>query len=110
MNPHSRGRDPRPQSKTLRLCAQVERALAFALGDSNDPVLQDLALDAVEPLGGDGHLLVRVVDAHGHGAAALVALDRANGWLRSCVAAAISRRRAPQLSFTLAPSDGGGDG
>jgi ribosome-binding factor A len=94
----------RPHSKCLQLCAQVEHALLFALGESNDPILLDLVLDGVEPLHGDGHLLVRFVDPAGHGiAAALAALDRARGFLRAAVADAIARRRVPQLSFTVVP-------
>src|SRR5262249_28325883 len=103
MNPHSRGR--RPHSP-LRLCTQAHEALTFALGETTDPVLLDLVLVAVAPMPDDGHLLVSLRDPCGHGLeAALAALDRARGFLRSAVADAIARRRAPQLSFTIAPED-----
>lgn len=104
MTSQSRGRGERPHQKTLQLCAQVERALAFALGETADPVLLDLVLDGVEPLHGDGHLLVRFVDPCGHGiVAALQALDRSNGFLRRAVGEVVTRRRVPQLSFTVLP-------
>jgi ribosome-binding factor A len=104
----SRGRGGRPFAKTLQLCAQVHDALSYALGDSSDPVLIDLVLDRVEPIDGDGHVLVVVADPCGHGlAAALQALDRARGFLRDAVARSVNRRRVPQLSFTVVPPPGG---
>jgi len=103
--PSSNDRGGRSSQKTLQLCAQVQDALSYALGDSSDPVLLDLSVEFVEPISG-GHLLVSVVDSHGHGLlAALDALDRARGYLRSSVAEHIHRSKAPQLSFTLVPPE-----
>lgn len=78
--------------------------MALALGETNDPVLMDLGLDHVEPMPDDTHVLVAFTDPCGHGVvAALAALDRGRGFLRAAVAAAVARRRVPQLSFTLVP-------
>jgi len=100
-------RGGRSTSKTRQLCAQVHDALSFALGDSLDPILTDLVLESVEPLEGNRHVLVAFSDPCGHGlAASLTALDRARGWLRDAVAAAITRRRVPALSFTVLPAGG----
>jgi ribosome-binding factor A len=104
----SHGRGGRPSAKSLQLCAQVHDALAYALGDSSDPVLIDLELDHVEPMDDGAHVLVVVQDPCGHGlAAALAALDRARGFLRDAVARTVNRRRVPQLSFTVLPPAGG---
>lgn len=104
MNSHSRGRRERPHSKTLQLCAQVEQALTFALLETTDPILQDLVLDAVLPLHGDGHLLVRFVDPCDHGLVrCLASLDAAAGFFRRAVAEGTARRRVPNLSFTVVP-------
>lgn len=102
------GRGGRPSPKTLQLCAQVHDALSYALAGASDPVLQDLVLDSVEPMQGDRHVLVAVLDPCGHGlVATLAALDRARGYLREAVAESIRRRAVPQLSFTVVPPDGG---
>lgn len=76
----------------------------FALGESTDPILLDLVLDGVEPLHGDSHLLVRFIDPCGHGLqASLAALDAARGFFRRALAEASTRRRVPNLSFTILP-------
>jgi ribosome-binding factor A len=103
--PHDRG--GRSSSKARQLCAQVHDALSYALGESSDPILMDLALDHVEPMPDDRHVLVVVTDPCGHGlAASLAALDRARGFLRDAVATVVQRRRVPQLSFTVMPAEG----
>jgi ribosome-binding factor A len=85
----------------------VHDALSYALGDSSDPVLMDLVLERVEPMQGEQHVLVVVQDPCGHGLVATMdALDRARGYLRDAVAASITRRRVPRLSFTVAPPGG----
>ncbi|MFN6147361.1 MAG: hypothetical protein ACK5AL_13450 [Planctomycetota bacterium] len=98
-------RGGRSIAKTRQLCAQVHDALSYAMGESSDPVLMDLVLDRVEPMQGDKHVLVVMLDPCGHGlAASLGALDRARGFLRDAVAATLTRRRVPQLSFTVTPT------
>lgn len=107
MTPFSNGRGGRPPQKTLQLCAQVHDALSFALGDTTDPVLLDLVLDRVEPWPDDRHVLVVVQDPCGHGVEdVLCALDQARGFLRAAVAETVTRRRVPQLSFTIEPAGG----
>ncbi len=100
-------RGGRSVAKSLQLCAQVHDALSYALGESSDPVLMDLVLDCVEPMQGDKHVLVVMQDPCGHGlVASLAALDRARGFLRDAVAESVTRKRAPQLSFTVLPAGG----
>ncbi|MCR9245530.1 MAG: hypothetical protein NXI31_10895 [bacterium] len=104
MTTDSHGRGGRPSQKTLQLCAQAADALAFALGDTTDPVLLDLTLVRVEPMPDQRHLLVVVDSPPRHGlVATLEALDRARGFLRTAVAASIHRSKAPRLSFTVEP-------
>ena len=103
----SEDRGGRSYQKTRQLCAQVHDALSFALGDTTDPVLLDLVLDRVEPMPDDRHVLVVVHDLGGHGVVAVLeALDRARGFLRAAVGDALTRRRVPQLSFTIEPTGG----
>ena len=97
--PHGRSRH-----RTLQLCAQVQEALAYALSECSSEVLQDLLVVAVEPAPDESHLLVVVQDTAAHGVALVLAeLDDAKGHLRHAVAESIVRRRAPLLSFTVAP-------
>jgi ribosome-binding factor A len=102
-------RPDRAGRKTLQLCKQVERELSFALaGDCADPVLGDLNVISVAPAPNAARLLVTVspspsgapidptqVTAH---------LARASGKLRCEIAAAIHRKKTPELAFcVLAP-------
>lgn len=104
--PSFNDRGGRSSQKSLQLCSQVHEALAYALGETSDPVLLDLHVEFVKPMS-SGHLLVGIFDSHGHGlVAALAALDRARGYLRTSVAEQVNRSKAPQLSFTLVPSGG----
>lgn len=100
-------RGGRSHQKTLQLCSQVEHALAFALGETHDPVLIDLQVAWVEPMeGSDRHLLVAVVDRFDHGLpSVLTALDGARGYLRQHVGESVRRRKVPNLSFTVVPCD-----
>jgi hypothetical protein len=113
----SQGRlfDPRRDRKTLQLCRQVERALASALaGGCGDEVLRDASVAAVEPLGGAGQLLVRLVlaeDAGVDAAEVMARLAARTPRLRAVVAADICRKRVPMLAFVVVPSMGRtGDG
>jgi ribosome-binding factor A len=102
-----RGHRPdRAGRKTLQPCKQVERALSLALaGDCSDPVLGDLNVVSVAPAPNAGRLLVTVspslsaapvdpneVTAH---------LARASGKLRCEIAAAIYRKKTPELAFCV---------
>lgn len=87
------------------LCGQAERAIAMALaGECGDPVLQDLAVEAVLPAPNAGRLLV-LVRPMTSGALPLDLLERLEGaapLLRRAVAEAIVRKRTPELAFQVA--------
>jgi len=91
------------QRKTQQFCRQVQRALNLALADGS-------AGDGINVSPGPdcGHLMVHIVaPADRPVLDAIEALRRAAPRLRSEVAQAISRKRAPELSFVPAfPSAG----
>jgi ribosome-binding factor A len=103
----ARGSTPR---KTLQLCSQVAETLLLVLAESADDVLRDLTVAAVEPLPGSNRLLVTlrpsVWAAKLETAQALLHLEQARGLLRSEVAAAICRRKVPDLLFRVVPAGG----
>lgn len=98
--------------KSLQLCKAAARALRAALAcDCGDALLNELEVVAVETDGRAMHLRVTVQLAaattdmdRGVAAQRLAALT---GFLRSAVAAAINRRRAPELRFVVLPTSGG---
>ena len=98
------GSRDKPRHKARQLCRQVAEVLDSLLsGDSGDELLNDLAVVAVEPAPDAATLLVTVA-SRGPApdpAAILGRLDRASGWLRSEVAAAITRKRAPFLAYRV---------
>jgi ribosome-binding factor A len=112
---HEDGRDPRydrrsPERragrKCLQLCAQVARTLAEVLtGECGDDLLRDLAVESVAPAPNAGRLLVTVslTPPVEPGLADQVAgrLERVRGRLRAEVAAAVHRRRVPDLVFRI---------
>jgi ribosome-binding factor A len=93
--------------KQRQLCGQVARTLSslFA-GECGDDVLRDLLVESVVPAPSSARLLVTVALAPTAQAvpAETIAehLERARGLLRSEVAAAVVRRRAPDLVFCIA--------
>lgn len=105
-HPHGRSGEG-PDRKALQLCHQVAETLEEVLAECGDGVLQALRVLDVEPAPDASRLLVTVaVDAppdealdpcrvHDH-------LVRASGHLRSEVAGAITRKRAPVLVYRLA--------
>lgn len=117
----SRGNDPAPiveppglrtvagsvvgDSKTARLCRQVEEAVAWALAASTSPVLRDLQVLHVEAARGAALLRVRLAtaDSVGREDDILDALARARSYLRGEVAGAVHRKRAPTLQLVLVP-------
>ena len=97
------------ERKTQQFCRQVQRALNLALADSSAPGLAcELFVDEVSPGPDCGHLLVRIVVPDGYCVAdAMVALRNDASRLRSEVAMAIARKRAPELFFVPALMQGG---
>lgn len=97
------------ERKAQQFCRQVQRALNLALEDSSaDENLSGLFVEEVSPAPHCGHLLVHVLVPAGRVAAeAISALRRDSARLRSEVAMAISRKRAPELLFVPVFSDGG---
>jgi ribosome-binding factor A len=103
-----RSSDRQAQRKARQLCRQVERALnlAFADRDGEDD-LGGLFVDEVTPAPDGGRLLVHVViPADRPAAGVILALRHESPRLRSEVAAAVTRKRAPELSFIPASPEG----
>lgn len=84
----------------MQLAKQVQRALTYALPETGDDLLLTAYVDDVQPAPDANHLLVSV---HGEGdpLALLAALNQHTGQLRSAVAEAITRRKAPELAFQI---------
>ena len=97
--------------KARQLCRQVQRALNLALADHGaGHAISDLFVEEVSPAPHCGHLLVHVViPADRRVSEVLAALRRNAAGLRSEVARAITRKRAPELSFVPAFPAGGED-
>jgi ribosome-binding factor A len=106
-----RSSDRQAIRKTRQLCRQVERALNLALADrtAGDDI-EGLFVDEVSPALDCGRLLVHVLIPDERPAAEVMsALRREAPRLRSEVAAAITRKRAPELAFIPAFPEGGSD-
>ena len=99
------------QRKAQQFCRQVQRALNLALADSSaDDSLACLFVEDVSPAPDCGHLLVHVHIPAGHQVVdAISALRRDAPRLRSEVAMAITRKRAPELWFVPVVAHGGND-
>lgn len=102
---HYSGRSKRDR-KTQQLCRQVERTLNQVLsGDFSDEVLQSLLVESVEPAPNAGNLLVTVsaanLDESHDSLTVMERLDCVTGHIRSEVAASITRKRAPRLTFRV---------
>lgn len=105
--------------KTQQLCQQVWHVLEAVLtGEARDADLQGLSVISVVPAPHAGRLLVTVQswaeDAFSRWTVIDEKLRRATPWLRSELAASISRRRIPELVFQFAglttPMEAGRDG
>ncbi len=99
------------QRKTQQFCRQVQRALNLALADSSVAGMGcDLFVDEVSPGPDCGRLVVHIVVQDGYSVVdAMSALRSDASRLRSEVAMAIARKRAPELSFVPVPVRGGDD-
>ena len=90
-------------TKALRLCGQVLEILSLQLAAEADDILNDLEVVGVEPVSNTKQLLVTVRPS-GNSAdpsRILEALGRASSRLRCEVASAITRRRAPLLTYRV---------
>lgn len=90
--------------KAKQLCRQVETALGYVLaGDEADPLLESLQVVSVSPAPNSSRLLVTVwADGESIDRQAIHdRLQRHAGRLRTEIAAAITRRRAPTLIFNV---------
>lgn len=92
------------QRKTHQFCRQVQRALNTAFADlSAGDALDGLYVEEVCPAPDCGRLLVYVIVPSGLSIAEVMhALSRETARLRSEVASAITRKRAPELCFVPA--------
>ena len=99
------------ERKTRQMCRQVQRALNLALADRGaQEDVNELYVEEVSPAPDCGHLLVHVVVLPQRLVnEALGALRRDAARLRSEVAIAINRKRAPELSFVPVCPVGGED-
>src|SRR5262249_25395370 len=99
-----RARRPAPR-KMLQLCGQVARTLTSVLAESGDDVLRDLVVVSVAPAPSSARLLVTGSPAPwaqpGGIDRAAGRLEHARGRLRTEVATAVRRRRAPDLVFRI---------
>lgn len=98
----------RTDKSARRLARAAERQLTLALQDARgDPVLGDLAIAGVDAVGDGTYLRVQVVPCNPTDPPprerVLAALGQAAGWLRTELAAAVRRRRVPQLVFDYVP-------
>ena len=108
----SRHRDQ--NRKTQQLCQQVAHVLEAVLtGEARDADLQDLRVVCVVPAPHAGRMLVTVQSGAEDALSRWLEIDeklrRATPWLRSELAASISRRRIPELVFQLAGPDESND-
>ena len=94
--------------KDLQVCRQVFDALAYALPDLDDPLIDELVLVSVTPAPSAARVQVTLVPSHDDvdPDAALARLLAVSAELRGEVAAEVSRARVPELVFRIAhPND-----
>jgi len=91
--------------KTRQLCSQIAQALSMILASEfDDELLLGLTVLAVEPAPNESQFLVILQSDQAEPPVReeiLRRLSQATGFLRSEIAAAITRKRAPQLLFRL---------
>jgi ribosome-binding factor A len=101
-----RATNPNTDRKARQLCRQVERTLSLVLGgDIDDDRLRDVHIVGVEPAPQSNHLLVTWQTAEAVPAEELLekqqALSSYRGTMRAAIAAAINRRKTPDLSMRV---------
>jgi ribosome-binding factor A len=96
--------------KTQQLCGQVAEALNYALAAvCQDDVLRELGVVAVQPAPDESRLLVSLgplLPGPCDPAEVLARVQRVLGKLRSEVAAAIHRKKVPELTFCVLANAG----
>ena len=93
--------------KDLQVCRQVYDALAYALAELDDPLIDDLVLASVTPAPNAARVQVTLVPSHESGFDSEEALTRLREFaadLREEVAAEVNRRRVPELVFRIGTS------
>jgi len=106
---HRQGdRGRRIEQKTRQLCRQVQRAFNLALpGQFAGGALDEVFVIEVSAAAGCGRLVAHVAIPAGDSMSdALRELRDRTPQLRAIVAGYISRKRAPELSFVVAPLGG----
>lgn len=103
------GGPQRADRKERQLCRQVQEAIGEALSALEDEVLSEVYVCAVEPAP-DASRLAVILRAPASVPPDLAGerLARVSGYLRSEVAAAITRKRTPTLIFEVLPPEEGG--
>src|SRR5262249_24288901 len=95
--------DARAMRKDRQLCRQVHEALGYALPALDDEILSATWVMDVEPAPDASRLCAVVQAPRGADPEEVYArLERVSGYLRSEVAQAITRKRAPVLAFRVA--------
>ena len=93
------------ERKCRQLCRQVHEELELAFGELEDPLLDGLAIFAVDVESGGATLRVGVIVPDDRDPATVRArLDAVKGQLRSGIASAIHRKSTPQIWFALIPA------
>ncbi len=98
------------ERKTTQLCAQVQEALSLALAECDNPVLQSLMVEAVEPAPNALRLRVEVSECVADNDRPLnekrvkEALRKARAYLRHQIASEINRKKVPELTFHVVPN------
>jgi ribosome-binding factor A len=88
--------------KALQLCGQIARTLSLVLWECGDDVLRELIVERVQPAPTSARLLVTLSSPrNADEELAMQHVERAAGLLRREVAAAIHRRKTPELTFRV---------
>jgi ribosome-binding factor A len=99
--------DPQFLRKSAQLARQIERQLALALAELEDPQLSGLLLVACAPTADASRIRVELACEPGSPVSMMTPLERAialaklRARLREEVASAIHRRRTPELDLVL---------
>jgi hypothetical protein len=100
-----RDRGRRVEQKTQQLCRQVQRALNLAFaGQFTGGTLDDVFVVHVSAVTGSGRLVAHIAIPAGQSVSEVLGeLRDRTPQLRAVVTGYISRKRAPELSFVIAP-------